>query len=181
MQFDDYRTINTQIFAYGEMLRDFVDEYNLPEEWFMLPDHIAFKCRNADHFDEIIRLANDDAEQLVVVNLEGRNIASALLDNPVYVESFGSVEWLEIIQPRIEKQGEDLVGIEHLEFYWTDLESVEDILHDRGITYELQHHDTQQGICIEIDEFGHEVKLSGRRLATIAQIETDNNDIESIL
>lgn len=181
MQFDEYRTITTQIFAYGEALRDFVDEFNLPEEWFIDPDHVAYKCRSADHFDEIVRLANDDAEQLVVVTLDGRNIASVLLDNLVYVESFGSVEWLEIIQPRLEKQGEDLVGIEHMEFYWADLESVEDILHDRGIPYVLQHSNSMQGICIEIDDLGHEVKLSGRRLASIMQTEIENNDIESIL
>lgn len=180
MQFDEYRSIQTQIFAYGEALRDFVDEFGLPEEWFMEPDHVAYKCRNADHFDEIARQANDDAAELTIVEMDNRNIASVLLEDSVYVESFGSVEWLEIMQPRLEKQGEDLVGIEHLEFYWTDFESAEEVLRDRGISFAIQHNRSSQWISVIINEYGHEFKLCNRKLAEIIQAEVDSNEAEGL-
>lgn len=181
MQFDEYHTMTAQIFAYGEALRDFVDQYSLPEEWFVRPDHIAFKCRNADHFDEVLMQATDDADQLSFVAVDGRRLASAHLEQPMYVESFGSVEWLEIMQPRPERQGKDLVGLEHMEFYWPDFESAEEVLRDRGVSFELQHNDKQQWMSIIIDGFGHELKLCNRTLGDIVSEELANGDAESVL
>lgn len=181
MEFDEYRSINAQIFAYGESLRDFVDQYGLPEEWFAEPDHIAFKCRNAEHFDEVLMQATDDSDQLSFVAKDGRRLASAHLEQPVYVESFGSVEWLEIMQPRPEKQGRDLVGLEHMEFYWPDFESAEEVLRDRGITFEMQHNESLQWMNIIINEFGHELKLCNRKLADIVGEDLANGDAESVL
>ena len=181
MQFDDFRTINAQIFAYGEALRDFVDQYNLPEEWFEQLDHAAFKCKNSEHFDEVLMQATDDADQLSFVAMDGRRLAGAHLEEPVYVESFGYFEWLEIMQPRPERVGKDIVGLEHLEFYWPDFEAAEEVLRDRGIQFEMQHNDSQQWISIILNNFGHELKLCNRTLADIVQEELANGDAESIL
>ena len=169
----EYSDMMTQIFAYGEELRDFVDEYGLPEEWFAEPDHVAYKCRNAEHFDQVMRFVADDADNVSVAELDDRRLASAELNSPVYVESFGSVGWLEVMQPRPENEGSDTVGLDHMEFYWPDFEGAEEILADRGISYSLQGNSGHHSLTIVINDGGQELKLNDKRLADIVRGELD--------
>lgn len=178
---NEYRDIMTQIFTYGEDLRMFVDINALPEEWFGTPDHIAYKCQNGQHFDEVINEAADDAETMSVVVLDNRRLASARLLQPVYVESFGTVQWLEIMEPRPEKVGVDGVGLEHMEFYWPHFEYAEEVLRDRGVSYELQGNASHQWITIVINESGQEVKLNNRPLADSVDEELSEGTAESIV
>jgi predicted metalloenzyme YecM len=177
----EYADIMTQIFVYAEELRAFIDDNALPEEWFAQPDHLAYKCRNAEHFDEVLRDAANDASALSVVQLDGRRLASAELAQAVYVESFGYVEWLEIMQPRPEREGDDVVGLEHMEFYWPDFETVEEILTDRGISYTLESNPKHQWINVVINEIGQELKLNNRPLAEVAEEELEEGNAEVIV
>lgn len=177
----EYADIMTQIFAYSEELREFIDNNALPEEWFEQPDHFAYKCRNAEHFEEVLKLVTDDADSLSYVMLDGRKLASAHLAQSVYAESFGHVEWLEVMQPRLEREGDDVVGLEHMEFYFPDFETIEDVLHDRGISYELQTNPNHQWINIVINDAGQEVKLNNKPLAEIVDDSINTDEAEIVL
>lgn len=166
---NEYADIMTQIFAYGEELRNFVDDHALPEEWFNEPDHVAYKCRDEQHFDHVLQEASHDVQSMSYVEIDNRRIAGAEVEQSVYLESFGTINWLEIIQSRPEKLGQDIVGLEHVEFYWPELESAEEVLRDRGIPYELQSNEQSQWLSIIITEFGHELKLTNTRLANIVR------------
>lgn len=168
---NDYADIMGQIFAYAEELRAFIDDHALPEEWFGNPDHVAYKCRDEAHFTQVVRLASEDAIQLSVVELDNRKLASAELERSVYLESFGNIDWLEIMQPRPEKAGSDVVGLEHVEFYWSELEAAEEVLRDRGIAYELQSNQNHRWLNIVINDSGQELKLNDRPLAHIVREE----------
>lgn len=178
---NDYQHIMSQIFAYGEELREFVDDHALPEEWFARPDHIAYKCSDDAHYDEVLRQAMDDAESLSFVTMDNRRLASAKLEKPVYIESFGTVEWLEVMEPRPERIGNDVVGLEHMEFYWSDFESAEEVLRDRGITFSLEGNPGQQWLSLVINDYGQEVKLSNETLAAIVQQDIEDGTAEVIL
>lgn len=178
---EEYPEIMTQIFAYSEELREFIDNNALPEEWFEQPDHFAYKCRNGEHFEEVVQQVADDAASLSYVVLDNRKLASAELAMPVYAESFSNVSWLEIMQPRPEKEGSDVVGLDHMEFYYPDFETIEEVLTDRGIAYTLQSNPNHQWINVVINDAGQELKLNNKTLADIVRQEIADGEAEIIV
>lgn len=182
MNFDEYQTLPTQVFAYGELLREFIDEHGLPETWFTAPDHITFTCMNADHFDTIVREALDDAESATLTEAAGQRVVSILLAESLYIESFGHVSWLQIVlpEPTVGNQA-ILPGMMSMAFHWSHLEDTEAELHESGVSYTLDHAAEEHWLTISLNELGHDVVLTDRTVAQRIESALLHNDAEVIL
>lgn len=150
---------------YAESLRAFVDEHELPSDWFKVPDHIAIKGANAADFEAIMNSFKPLANQLSYIEMDGRRLGTAQIISPITIGTFGSVSWVEIMEPRPEKVGKDVVGMEHMEFYYPHFDEVKAALTERNIPFEQQQNPGHAWINIVINNSGQELKINDRLLA----------------
>jgi predicted metalloenzyme YecM len=161
------KTFEEQTKEYAETLAKFVAEYNLPKEWFAVADHLAVKGADGTEFEALVEHTKAAAYQVSCIDLDGRRLATAKLKETIKVGDFGTVEWLEIMEPRPEKIGKDVVGLEHMEFYFPDFTTAEAVLKEKGIAYEIQQNPGHTWINIVLNDRGQELKLNNKTLSDI--------------
>lgn len=163
-----------EIEQFAETLQLFIDKYELPEKWFKTADHLAVKC--ADALDYVFRMEElmPDAAQASEIVMDKRRLAALRLTSPVPVGNLGEVSWLEVMEPRPEKVGKDVVGLEHMEFYYPDFDEVTELLAKLGVAYELQSNPGHSWVNIVLNEKGQELKLNDRLLGETVAEEIDN-------
>ena len=156
---------------YLEELEDFVDRYSLPAEWFEVPDHVAVKCADAADYEAAVESFRPVAEQITEMKMSGRRLGSVKLLKGLAVASFGEVLWVELMEPRPEKLGKDVVGLEHMEFYFPDFETISDVLEQRSIYHKVQSNPGHRWVNIVINDKGQEFKLNDLTLADVVEDE----------
>lgn len=169
-------TFYEQVQDYSSSLVRFVRDHELPMEMFAYPDHLAVKARDRKNFDEIISSWKEYALGGVIhaVDMDGRTLASLQTARSIDVEPFGSVEWLEIMEPRAEKVGKGVVGLEHMEFFVADLDEVSRTLSRHGVRdYDRQKNDGHAWVNVVINAAGQEVKFNDKPLAAVLCDEAD--------
>jgi predicted metalloenzyme YecM len=151
--------------AYALSLQEFIQEHNLPAEWFAITDHIALKCADAAQFETTAQAWLPLAKQASYVVLNNRRLASFELKEPIAIGALGAVQWLEVMEPRPERAGSDFVGLEHSEFLFPDFAAAEQVLESRDVTYTPQSNPSHRWLNIVINPVGQELKLNSRLLA----------------
>lgn len=155
---------------YAMELEVFIAKYELPANWFKAPDHIAIKC--ADALDYVYTLEDllPDASQGSQIEMDKRRLAGLKLTSAIKVGSLGSVEWVEVMEPRPNMVGKDVVGLEHMEFYYPKFDEVTKLLDKYNIEYKLQKNPGHSWVNIVINNQGQELKLNDKLLGeTIAE------------
>ncbi len=150
---------------YAESLEDFVGNHELPWRWFATLDHLAVKCMDAEHYEDTVQGWLSGANIASYVWLNNRRLASLNLENGLTIGRFGKVEWLEVMEPRPERAGKDVVGLEHVEFVFPDFAAVQALLDRRRIPYEQQSNLNHNWLNLVINEYGQELKLTDKPLA----------------
>jgi predicted metalloenzyme YecM len=158
---------------FAKVLTDFIAKYELPDKWFKNPDHLAIKCADGLDYEYKTQDLLPDAQQASEVTLDGRRLAALHLISPQPVGSFGNVSWLEIMQPRPEKQGKGIVGLEHIEFYYPDFSEISSVLQEKGVTFVEQANPGHEWLNIKMNDYGHELKLNNRLLEDIVSYELE--------
>jgi predicted metalloenzyme YecM len=139
-----------------------------------MPDHVAVKCADARHFETTAQAWLPRARQASYVELNGRRLASFELAEPIVVGELGSVMWLEVMEPRPERVGNDFVGLEHSEFLFPDFVAAEQVLRAKAVPYEPQSNPNHSWLNIALNAEGQELKLNNRLLAeTVASEERE--------
>lgn len=156
-----------EIYRFISVLDKFIDNYELPNEWFVAPDHLAIKC--ADALDYAFRIEEliPDASQTSEIVLDKRRLAALKLVSPIDLGNNRQLLWLEVMEPRPEKLGKSLIGLEHIEFIFPDFEKVIELLNNRKIKFTLQQNLGHAWINIVINQSGQELKLNDRLLSDI--------------
>lgn len=163
-----------------------IRDTKLPQEYFDTIDHIALKAANRHHFDRVMEefkrgwLA--EAEKIYSTTLDGRRIAVGLLAGPLVVGDLGTVDCLEIMEPRPERVGQDRVGLDHAEFIPSislmDLAArIETV---NGIIPEWQPKAKHNTLCIRLGPTQREVKFTDRALRSIISEEYAARETELI-
>jgi hypothetical protein len=162
-----------EIGLFAASLKEFIAKYELPDSWFKKPDHLAIKC--ADGLDYVFRMEEliPDAVQASEITMDGRRLATLKLTSEVSVGDLGAVSWLEVMEPRPEKVGNDVVGLEHIEFYYPDFDEVTDLLDKLGVVYKIETNPGHSWVNIVINEAGQELKLNDKTLEDIVTEELE--------
>lgn len=168
---DSFQRLQQLISEYGHALTAFIGAHQLPAEWFAAPDHVAYKCQNAADYDHIMELCKPFAKQRYYIAMDGRRLGSIRLQTPLAVADFGTIEWLEVMQPRPAKEGVDMVGLEHMEFVFPDFDAAQQILNAKNIPYERQSNPAHEWISIMLNSGQQELKLNNRSHTDIVQQE----------
>lgn len=163
-----------EIDDYAKSLEDFIGSHELPEKWFKRPDHIAIKCADGLDYEYRLQELSPDSSQSSQIEMDGRRLATLHLITNQAVGNLGSVEWLEVMEPRPEKVGKGIVGLEHMEFYFPDFKEVTETLVDKNLEFELEENPGHRWVNIVINASGQELKLNDRLLADIVEEELEN-------
>src|SRR5690242_3278826 len=117
--------INAEMADYLESLISFAKTKHillLVRDPLIQIDHLAVKLADSESFERGLLNLQAHASRLTMTQMEGQNrrIATALLKAPLALHSsmyggVGSVDLLEIIEPRPERGSRGLVGIDHIE------------------------------------------------------------------
>ena len=152
----------------------YVESRGLRHEWFAQPDHIAFKFAGAADFEEGMNSIAVDTDSLSYIKLDDRRLASARLLAPVAFGSFGEIWWVELMEPRPEKVGKDVVGPDHIEFYYPNFEEVAQKLGAEGIRYDYQENPNHAWLSFWLQPSEFEIKLNNGTMAKmVAREEAD--------
>lgn len=117
-----------QFEAYNDSLQKFLQQHDLAAAVSALQlDHLAFKCKDADHYRsvmtsllqdkrvlEIFEIAMPDKRRISAVIFGEAPLVGVLWD-PAAHPGIENCRLLEIIEPRPERVGADVVGIDHIE------------------------------------------------------------------
>lgn len=161
--------INDSLGEYSEAASLFINEFQLPREWFARPDHVAIKCANeVDYLETCDEIFGFVASGLEEIEIDGRMIASGQLGAGVELELFdqSAIYWVEIMQPRPDKERAEGF-VEHTEFTFPDFHAVERWLTPRGIDYERQGNDGHLWLNMVIDDVGYEIKINDLPLVEV--------------
>ncbi len=103
-----------------------------------------------------------------------RRLAALNLISDLPIASLGNISWVEVMEPRPEKLGKDVIGLEHMEFYYPDFDEVREVLQANDISFVEESNPGHQWINIVISDQGQELKLNNRPLAVIVEEEIEN-------
>lgn len=170
-----------EIELYVKELEDFIGRFELPDKWFRIPDHIAIKCADNLDYDYRLQELMPDGHRSYEARLDNRRLASIQLTNKIEVGILGTVGWLELMEPRPEKVGKDIVGVEHMEFYFPDFEEVKKTLAKYKIPYAEESNPGHSWINILINDDGQELKINNGLLADIVAKELDDGRVRELL
>jgi len=140
-----------QIKSYATALSKFATLHTLPDQWFKTPDHLAIKGADSEDFTRLVGFWRPHSFQITAVQMDQRRLATAQLNGGINIGRFGEIKWVEIMEPRPEKVGHDVVGVEHMEFYYPNFDEVRLILDDRKVAYEMQENPGHKWINIKIN------------------------------
>jgi len=158
-----------QIDQYAKELENFVSVHNLPEAWFAQPDHVAIKCADGMDYEDTMEEFKDEAEQRTWVKMHGRRLGSVKLISSLALGNFGDVSWVEVMEPRPEKVGKDVVGFDHAEFHYPHFKPIIMTFNLRKIKYSIPDDNPEHGAVVVVinEDTGHELKLNDKTLADI--------------
>lgn len=156
----------------GRKIESFSDMHRLPVEWFMSPDHIAFKAYDKEQYQAMMNATRGYSVRQTVCAQGGRVLGTTELSDPIGLGVFGEIDWVEIMEPRPEKVGKDPVGLDHVEFCFGDFDTVTRVLGLRAILFERQQNESHAWVSFFAD--GIEVKLNDGDLATVVADELED-------
>jgi len=156
-----------EIADYARELRAFIGQYDLPSNWFEVVDHVAFKYKDKAECEAAIKDFRKMSSQITAVHLNNRQLATAQLQLSLWIGDFGAAKWIEIMEPRPERVGQDIVGLEHLEFYYPNFGEITEALDSKGVLYEIQSNPGHNWVNIVINSTGQELKLNDRMLGDV--------------
>lgn len=166
------------ITRYTDTLQQFIQKHELPVDWFAQADHLAIKCQDEFDYRQTVRFwrPRSVVGGMYEARMEGqgRSIAAALLQESISLgpmQTFGSVEWLEIMQPRPGQEGAK-VGVDHVEFFYPAFRGLGRFLETKGIDYQFQHNPNHEWLSVTDGDM--EFKLNDMPLRAIVAGQHDN-------
>ena len=172
--------LNEQIGQYSLDLVALEVTHKLPPILFDNPDHMAIKTASVSQFEEYVRSISDISDELYCLEDNDRFIVAAKLAARIAVGFNQAVRWIEIKEPRPELVGQDLVGIDHVEYLVNDIEAAIVQVDVRGVEHQLQSQGNHQIISASLNELGQEVRISNTPLAALVTEKLESDEIYTL-
>ncbi|HEX3099455.1 MAG TPA: VOC family protein [Patescibacteria group bacterium] len=154
--------------AFAEEAKLFFYSYGLAELVIDLPvDHVAIKALDREVYEEYLKMYAPLATRVSFEKVNDRDLACAVLKEPLDAGTFGQVTLLEIMEPRPGAIATTHDLIDHIELLVPDLKTIQDSLDWKEVQYTEQSNDNHSTLVIEINEWGQEVKFTARSLQDI--------------
>lgn len=159
-------TLGTEITSYYRSLEYFIVRDDLPVELFRPFDHIALKVASLDDLNRMAECFRPAAvnNEIYRTEIDGRFVDVVHLSGQLAVGSFGSVDQIEIIQKKPDRE-RDFEGLEHAEVHVPDLYETERILYDKKIDYRKQSNRVHSTLSLRLNFARREFKFTDTGMA----------------
>lgn len=141
-------------------------------------DHFAIKVEDKLSFGKVVDAVKPfcvnrhrGTPGLSIRDMHGRRIAVALLKEPI---EFGDalISCIEIMQPRPEAEGKDVIGLDHLELINPNLLEIEQALRVSGADYYVDETNPYKEIIVSfLNDRRERIKFTNRTLAEIVPVQ----------
>lgn len=177
-----------KIDSYAKDLEDWFSKYEL-WELLGLADHFAIKVEDEEALQKVVNAIKPycfdkygETPGLSIRKMDGRLVATALLRNPLHIK-FNQINCIEIMQPKPENIGKEILGLDHLEFINSDFDGVQKELKKRNIPYGVNvKNGYKKTIIVKINAKGEEVKFTNKTLAEVVPLQIkDKPDLVRII
>jgi predicted metalloenzyme YecM len=163
------------LLTYSEEAKLFFYSYGLANLVVDVPiDHVAIKAKDRAVYEQYLEMYLPLSKRLSYEEVNSRDIALALLYEPLDAATFGQVSLLEIMEPRPGAIATTHDLIDHIEILAPDLEQIKENLQSKDVEFNVQSNDNHATVVIEINEWGQEVKFTDRALLEIAETQINN-------
>jgi hypothetical protein len=166
-----------KIDAYAADLEAWFEKYDL---WHLpgYADHFAIKVEDEIAFHrgvEEIKPYCIEKEGITpglsIRKMQNRLIATALLKNPLHIR-FNPISCIEIMEPRPENKGKDVIGLDHLEFINVDFDGIQKLFNEKEIIYKIDlKNGYKKTIITKINDRQEEVKFTDKTLAQVVPLQ----------
>lgn len=164
------------LLAYSEEAKLFFYSYGLAALVLNTPiDHVAVKALNREVYEQYLQTYAPLSKTVSYEEVDERQLALAQLLKPLDAATFGTVELLEIMEPRPGTIATTHDLIDHIELLVPELEPVKTVLTNKNVEFKTQTNQSHTALVIPINEWGQEVKFTTRSLLDIAQQQLANN------
>ncbi len=155
--------VNGTLVDYLRSMRDYLDSNQLKEDYLSV-DHVAWKAENATAYEEALEIAKKSASLIVETQIGGRRISIVQLKNPITLGPLGTVEFLEVMEPKPNKPV--VPGLDHFELLAKDFDGLAKrlALYGGAEVVDNGHHKT---IPLKIDVNGRELKFTDRSIKSV--------------
>jgi len=177
-----------------------IDSYKIDmDQWFEKSaakkflgrtDHFAIKVENEIMLNNVVQAIkpfclsrSGNTPGLSVRKMHGRSIAVALLKDPIFIGS-EAVSCIEIMQPRPEAEGDDVVGLDHLELVNPNLKAIVDFLNEQGVNYYVDNTNAYKDIVVAfVNDKKERLKFTNKTLPEIIpqQIQDEPERVKVLL
>lgn len=130
-------------------------------------DHLAIKAANREDYLEYLKSLSDHQKGWSEWPNGGRRLLTAELDDSIDFGSLGETRVLEVMEPRPERVGVDVVGFEHIELFRSDLNPVINLLNQHNVEYVQEDNGEHQAVVVKINSTGQELKFTDSQLLNI--------------
>lgn len=155
--------------AFAEEAKLFFYSYGLADLVIDLPiDHVAIKALDRKVYDEYIKIYLPLSQRMSYAVVNDRDLATALLYEPLDAGTWDQVKLLEIMEPRPNAIATTYDLIDHIELLVSNLEAIKTTLTNKDVIFTEQSNDQHKTVVVEINEWGQEVKFTDRGLQDIS-------------
>ncbi len=157
---------------YSEEAKLFFYSYGLANLVIDKPiDHVAIKALNRETYEQYLDIYKPLSERLSSARINDRDLATVVLQKPLEAGTFGSVNLLEIIEPKPGAIATTYDLIDHIEIFTNNLEEAASILKNKDVLFKEKSNGGHNTLVIEINEWGQEVKFTDTPLGEIVDHE----------
>lgn len=164
--------LQSLLLAYAEEVKMFFYAYGLAHLVVDVPvDHVAIKALNRATYEQYLNIYFPLSKQISYAHINERDLATAVLQKPLDAGTFGTVEMIEIMEPKPEVIPTTHDIIDHIELLVPNLEIIKQALTDKDVDFKIQTNINHTGVVVELNEWGQEIKFTDRSLADITATE----------
>lgn len=168
--------------AYEYAFDEFCSAYQLPPQWFRVPDHFAIKCASSAEYEATLTTIRTEFSPhgMYEAEIQQRRLGSAKLAGRVGMGqvSFG---WVEIMEPKPDAIIAESF-VEHSEFYTPDLFELQRVLDMRGVEGgRFQDNGAHGYVSFPIDDQGREIKFNDKPLTDVIEQEKLENKVRLLI
>ncbi len=162
--------VQTDTSKYAQELYMFFNESHIGHFFHRPVDHLALKAADANQFDNWLEDILSTSTKLSFIISDSRRLATARTKDPIFFPGLGIIKTLEIMEPRPERVGLDLVGLDHIELL-RPLDAIEFHFRMYALPFKTQENESHKTLVLQINKEGQEVKFTEKRLLDIVQDE----------
>ncbi len=172
-------TLVSKIEEYEGVLTEYLDVKGLRDLVPYKIDHIAVKLSDTSEYENFI---NDNLAFFASANyiqMNNRRITTVRLKNAIETTSFGSVFYLEIMEPKPEKVGTFKSGLDHAEIWVPNFDELEKEFGLRDLEFVRSDNGHHRTLIFKMNDLW-EVKFTDKTIEDTVKDEIESGLITSL-